>query len=584
MYLDFLVKVPEKNGKISLNKRGGTTYVEYTYGRKYIPEKRYNIPQRTTIGKLSPDDDTMMVPNPNFIKYFPEVELPEEKNKSKRSSCLRIGAYVVIKKIIEDYGLDEMLHRIIGRDSGLFLDMAAYSIVTENNAGQYYPDYAYNHPLFTDHMKVYSDSKVSGFLQHVSDDQRIGFLNEWNAQRNHREKIYISYDSTNKHCEAGDIEMAEFGHPKDGIDFPVINYSIAYDHNNREPLYYEDYPGSIVDISQLQSMLEKAQGYGYKKVGFILDRGYFSKPNIRFMDKNGYDFVIMVKGMKALVRGIILENRGTFEEVRKNSIRQYKAYGTTIVRPLFASDEKPRYFHLYYSSQKHATEQENFEGKLDRMKKSLKKVYGKAKVLDPSYERYFKPIYFKEGTEEQLLQLVQEKTDVIEEEIHLCGYFCIVTSKKMDAKDALELYKSRDSSEKLFRGDKSYLGNSTLRVQTDEAADAKIFIEFVALIIRNRLYTSLKDQLLVDDSKANYMNVCAAIKELEKIEMIRQNDGEYRLDHAVTATQKAILKAFKMDASKIQYEASKIRDYLKEVEASGKTKENNFNDSPDREG
>ena len=34
-----------------------------------------------------------------------------------------------------------------------------------------------------------------------------------------------------------------------------------------------------------------------------------------------------------------------------------------------------------------------------------------------------------------------------------------------------------------------------------------------------------------------------------------QTDGEYRLDHAVTATQKAILKAFKMDAAYIQKEA-----------------------------
>ena len=32
-----------------------------------------------------------------------------------------------------------------------------------------------------------------------------------------------------------------------------------------------------MDISQLQFMLEKAKGYGYKKVGFILDRGYFGK-------------------------------------------------------------------------------------------------------------------------------------------------------------------------------------------------------------------------------------------------------------------------------------------------------------------
>ena len=562
MYFDFLVKIPEDTGKISLNRRNGTTYIEYTYGRRYVPEKKYNVPRRTTIGKMDLSDPTMMYPNPTFLKFFPEVALPEEKERSKRSSCLRIGSYILIKKIVLDYGLDEMMKRIIGKDSGLFLDLAAYSIISENNAGQYYPDYGYNHPLFTEKMRIYSDSKVSDFITRITPDQSIGFLNEWNARRDHREKIYISYDSTNKACQAGNIEIAEYGHSKDGKDYPIFNYSIAYDRENKEPLFYEEYPGSIVDTAQLQIMLDKAKGYGYKNCGFILDRGYFSKANIRFMDKNGFDFIIMVKGMKSLVRELILEKRGTFEEVRANSIRQYKTYGTTIERPLFASDEKNRYFHLYYSSQRHATEQELLEARIDRMKKNLKKIYGKVEELPREYQHYFKPFYFHEGQEDQLLQLAMEKTDVIEEEIHLCGYFCIVTSRKMTAKDALELYKSRDESEKLFKGDKSYLGNSAVRVQSDEAADAKIFIEFVALVIRNKIYTSLKDAVLEDDSRANYMNVPAAIKELEKIEMIRQNSGEYRLDHAVTATQKAILKAFQMDAAYIQKEAAKIREAL----------------------
>ena len=562
MYFDFLVKIPEDTGKISLNRRNGTTYIEYTYGRRYVPEKKYNVPRRTTIGKMDLSDPTMMYPNPNFLKFFPEVEMSEEKERSKRSSCLRIGSYILIKKIIADYGLDEMMKRIIGKDSGLFLDLAAYSIISENNAGQYYPDYGYNHPLFTEKMRIYSDSKVSDFITRITPDQSIGFLNKWNARRDHREKIYISYDSTNKACQAGNIEIAEYGHSKDGKDYPIFNYSIAYDRENKEPLFYEEYPGSIVDTAQLQIMLDKAKGYGYKNCGFILDRGYFSKANIRFMDKNGFDFIIMVKGMKSLVRELILEKRGTFEEVRANSIRQYKTYGTTIERPLFASDEKNRCFHLYYSSQRHATEQELLEARIDRMKNNLKKIYGKVEELPREYQHYFKPVYFHEGQEDQLLQLAMEKTDVIEEEIHLCGYFCIVTSRKMTAKDALELYKSRDESEKLFKGDKSYLGNSAVRVPSDEAADAKIFIEFAALVIRNKIYTSLKDAVLEDDSRANSMNVPAAIKELEKIEMIRQTSGEYRLDHAVTATQKAILKAFQMDAAYIQKEAAKIREAL----------------------
>ena len=58
-------------------------------------------------------------------------------------------------------------------------------------------------------MKQYSDSTVSDFLNSVTDDQSTGFLNTWNESRNYREKIYISYDSTNKNCQAGDIEMVQ---------------------------------------------------------------------------------------------------------------------------------------------------------------------------------------------------------------------------------------------------------------------------------------------------------------------------------------------------------------------------------------
>ena len=544
MYLDTRVKIPQIKGKIYETVIKGVTYINYEYDRVYKPEKKYNIPKRTTIGKRCENDPSMMYPNMNYLKFFPDAKLPDETRKKDRSSCLNVGAFIVIRKIIKEYKLDEMLERIIGKDSGLFLDIAAYSIITECNAGQYYPDYAYRHPLFTENMKVYSDTKVSDFLNDITIDQSIDFLNEWNEGRDHREQIYISYDSTNKSCQAGDIEIAEFGHSKEGEDKPLFNYSIAYDTNNREPLFYEEYPGSIVDISQLQYMLEKAAGYGYKKVGFILDRGYFCKENINFMDKSGYDFVIMVKGMKKLVDELVLENKGKFEDNRTNSIREYRTNGMTVKRKLFPTDERDRYFHIYYSSNKYVSERETVESKIDRMARYLKKQEGKEIEIGESFNKYFDLIYYHQGQEDQKFMFGRELDDVINREISLCGYFVIITSRKMTAREALTLYKSRDGSEKLFRGDKSYLGNKSLRVHSDESIDAKIFLEFVALIIRNKIYTSLKDEVLKSDIKSNYMTVPAAIKELEKIEMIRLPDNIYRLDYAVSATQKTILKAF----------------------------------------
>lgn len=562
MYLDCVVDIPDCPGKISKITKGQTVYVRYVVERTYNSEKKYTSPNHRVIGKLV--DDNRMIPNENFLKYFGDVELPELRRDNKRSSCLKVGAFLVIRKIIEEYKLADMLMKYMGaKNSGLFLDLASYSIITENNAAQYYPEYAFNHPLFTGGMHMYSDSKISGFLSGIEDEQRIGFLNEWNAAKDHREKIYISYDSTNKNCQAGELQMVEFGHPKEDKGLPVFNYSVAYDTNNREPLFYEQYPGSIVDVSQLQFMLEKAKGYGYKHVGFILDRGYFSKENIGYMDECGYDFVIMVKGMNSLVKELIMEKRGSFEEDRDCHIREYRVFGTTIKRQLYATDKKERYFHLYYSEQKACAEKEQIESKIERMAKCLEQWKGQTRTISEGFKTYFDlEIYEPDGT----FLFAREKKEAIIEEKRLCGYFVIVTSERMTAKEALELYKGRDASEKLFRGDKTYLGNKSLGVASDQVAAGKIFVEFVALIIRNRIHTLLKDEMKKLDKKPNYMTVPAALRELEKIEMIRMTDGKYRMDHAVTATQKAILNAFGIDGGYIKKATAQLTDMLCKTE------------------
>lgn len=569
MYLDFKVKIPSDSAGITRKKIKGTTYIYYSYEHNYSSEKGYTVPKSTSIGKCTDDEPDLMYPNTNFLKFFPSEELPETKGGAHRSGCLRIGTYLVLRRIIAEHHLDEMIGNIIGKNSGLFLDLAVYSIIAENNAGQYYPDYAFNHPLFTDRMKIYSDSKVSAFINSITGDQSRAFLDEWNEKQDHSQKIYISYDSTNKNCQAGDIDFVEYGHPKEDTGAPVINYSVAYDRNNAKPLYYEDYPGSIVDVSQLQYMLEKAGGYGYKNVGFILDRGYFSKENIHYMDKYGYEFVIMMKGMKELVKSLVLEVKGTFEEDRRYSIRDYKVSGITVKKQLYPSDEKERYFHIFYNDRKRSSEHEAIEAKIDRMAECLHKHEGtKYEIKGSGFAKYFDLIYYNKGKKDEKFMYGRELCDVINEEIRLCGYFVIITSEKMTAAQALELYKSRDASEKLFRGDKSYLGNKSFRVHTSESVHAKIFIEFVALIIRSRFYTCLKEQMQ-KNGKKNYMTVPAAIRELEKIELIRQSDREYRMDYAVTATQKEILKAFNMTAANIRTQASVMNEDLMKIEKEG---------------
>lgn len=558
MYLNTTVKIPEIKGKIITKKKGTTTYILYQYGSEYRPEKQYSVPLRTIVGKISSSDSTLMIPNEKFQSYFPDVELPEELPLAYRSCCLKIGSCIIIQKILNEYKLIPMLKKRFGSDTGLILDLVSYLIIEEENAGQYYPDFAFTHPLLTDKMTIYSDSKVSRLLNTISKDQCIGFLDDWNAKRDHKSRVYVSYDSTNKNSEAGDIDIVEFGKAKDDKGFPVFNLSIAMDRTNRIPLFYEEYPGSVTDVSQFTFMVDKVLEYGYKQIGFILDRGYFSKENIRYIDENGYSFIIMCKGCKTLASSLVLENRGTFEAKREAAIRAYKVYGITTTAKLYEDDTAERYFHIYYNPSKQAAERERLEQRIEKLRQFMDRHVGKDEKFGKTYQEYFHLHYSKQG----IFLGADERTDVIERELQLCGYFCIITSEKMTASQALIQYKGRDISEKLFQSDKTFIGSKSERVQSSQSMSSKIFIEFVALIVRNRIYNLLKEQMIRMETKQKYMTVPAAIRELEKIEMVRRNGRNYKLDHAVTRTQKLILNSFGLDETDIQKRAEEYGKLL----------------------
>ena len=476
------------------------------------------------------------------------IAVAEEENITKAAKKLYLTqptVSVAIKEIEEHYGarfferINQRLH--ITEEGKRFLDYAKHFIAMYDEM-----EIAFKNTDFTGRLRIGASVNIGTYymprLIREFQDRYPGI------------KVQVKINTTavvEKELLDGKLDLA------------LVGGTIQSEHIVAEPLFYEKYPGSLNDISQLQFMLDKASGYGYKKIGFILDRGYFSCENIQYMDKCGYSFVIMVKGMSALVNELILENKGTFENKRVNNIYEYGVYGKTIRHKLYASDKKERYFHLYHSISKESAERIEIENRINQMTKYMKKYQNKVKEFGPGFEKYFN-LYYDEKS--QAFILPEERCSVVERELDLAGYFCIVTSEKMSAKEAIELYKSRDVSEKLFRGDKSYLGNKSIRVYSEESAGAKIFVEFVAMIVRCKMYIKLKEEMKKLDKKLNYMTVPAAIKELEKIEMVRQLDNIYRLDHAVTANQKVILKAFGLDANSIKYFASELSKELKKSE------------------
>ena len=558
-YYSGLVDYPHDNHKVTKKMaENGKYYVRLETDRKYNPEKKYNVPVRVTIGVLDENDNTKMHPNENFKIYFPDVKIEKEDEESNRSQCLRVGAYSLIKNIFNETKLNDIINPLFKEKSGLIKDLVSYEIIEESNVMQHFEDYEYNHPLFNENMHIYSDSSVSDLLsKNITPDDINTFINAWTKINKSKGKVYISYDSTNSNCQAMDIDLCEMGHAKLNPAKPIVNLSIAFDEDNKIPLFYELYSGSIPDISCIETMINKAKGFGFNDACFILDRGYFSKNNIRNIVKQGYDFLIAARNREGFIDDLISECDLSFKSNRKNRVNNQNIYGTSYKKKLFGLNDEV-YVHVFFNAGKYPSILQNVENDIAIHAERLNKL--KFEIIDPDFKDSYHELIIDKDNK---LIAFRENEKVIEDIEKYLGYFVLITSEKMTYAEAFNKYSGRDQSEKLFKSGKSFLGGDAYRVHTKQSLESKTLITFIALIIRNAIYNKLmSEKYLINEPDNNIFSVPEAIKQLEKIEMIKYNDT-YRLSSALSRNQKKLLKAFNMNSGSILMEAQYIAETLK---------------------
>lgn len=521
--------VQRPSRSVSVNRKSGT-YIYYTKGVKYSSASKKSNPIRVAIGKL--DDEGMLIPNQNYFEIFGYED--DVIDATDRSDVIVTGPHFIANKIAEDLQLNVLLESIFD-EADKILDIAVYMIMSESNVMQYFEDYGYNHSLF--HESNFSDSTICDLFSGLKLKDIDTFIKGWVA-RNATEGIYISYDSTNMNCVAGNIELAEYGHAKDNEELPQVNVSLGYDQTNGHPLFYELYPGSIIDNTECTKMVERATMYGVKKIGFILDRGYFSVRNIKYFEDHGYGYLIMAKSKAKFIQKVLIEYGATLRHGYHHYIKDYELYGMTVKNNLF-NTEKNQYIHIYYNGVEGEKERIKINNHFEEMDRKLEELKMKKIKREEDMNSFSK--YYKLKFDENGYFLAYQRIDsVMKKLLDNTGYFVLISSEEMEASEALGLYRERDAVEKIFRMEKSYLGNDVFRVHTNEKLESKVFVSFIALIIRNEVYKSLK--VLSRKNKKEY-TVPKVLRELERMYVTKLSDEKYHVRYNLTKKQKAILKA-----------------------------------------
>ena len=285
-------------------------------------------------------------------------------------------------------------------------------------------------------------------------------------------------------------------------------------------------------------MVERAEHYGCKGIGFVLDRGYFSLSNIRFYEERGYDYIIMTKGNAVFIREAVEECSAVLKNGYNCFLEKHELYGITIEKKLFLPSDKKQYVHVYYDERKAAEEIIVLNKRFAMMDRHLEEKKEKKTVRKEElkeYENYYRLRYDDNG----YFLSYQRKEKEVKKLADKCGIFAIVTSEKMSAEEALDTYRNRDVVEKIFRMDKSYLGNDVFRVHDNEKLEGKMFVSFVALVIRSAIQQKLKP--LYKKNRKEY-TVPMALRQHERLGLTKLSDDKYHLRYALTNKQKALLE------------------------------------------
>ena len=124
------------------------------------------------------------------------------------------------------------------------------------------------------------------------------------------------------------------------------------------------------------------------------------------------------------------------------------------------------------------------------------------------------------------------------------GYFLIFTTD-MDAtpEDSLYHYRAKDTIEKLFAQIKCDMEGNRVRTHNEQTTDGKVFVTFIACVIRTYLLCKLKNYLA--DNSTSLKKV---FSQLSNITIISGSNG-FRFTKALTKKQKQILKPFAADTA-----------------------------------
>ena len=473
MVILITMKKDEKTGYY-INEVNGRKYAYIQKSHVWNKEKKQAETSLEYVGKI--DDEGNFIPKK---KHLVKADITEDSQLSMLEEK-RIGMVRVLWRISSEIKLTETLKEAFPKTWRAILSVAFYYVSSGRNAAYLFPSWAEDHesPLLG---KELTDPDISLLFSGMEEARRKEFLKAWRNAAASGKACFNDITSISSYSHEN--EMVEFGYNRDHEDLPQVNLGLIVDSGSRLPLYYHVHDGSIHDVSSLEHVMREGFAFNMHKLMFVMDKGFYSRQNVSAMYSNKYGFIIAMTLSSGSAKKAIDEVRSTIRHpMNIITTDNGEAIYAKTIDSYWGSESYhwPCRFHVYTS------ENEDIGRRGIRLDIKLQECFNELNAGEwveahvPLYAKYFDMNECENGVK----TYDYKEEALVKAESHYSGYLVLVTDQvELSAKEALDIYRSKDAVEKAFYDLKNEQDAKRLGTHGVAAMDGKLFTLFISAIL-----------------------------------------------------------------------------------------------------
>lgn len=495
----------------------------YLVTNQWNPERKMPVPLRKHLGAYDPEAGTVSVSvalagHPGLTVPLSEVKeraakggdvakwLAAEGEKSwpgtarAKVELERIevwGVTAAFMALAAKTGLDTALAEGFGKDDAEALLALAIHRAATGHAAFRAAAWLEGTPLAKVKRDL-SSAGISRLHRRIGEnvDGQARFRRAWLERCGHPRSLVC--DTTSISTRSVRLRDAEYGYNRDHESLPQVNLILVHAREKGLPLAWRLVPGSVPDVATLTNTARFLREDGLAEFGFALDKGFYSRANLRDLAAAGLDFVVGVPLHVKWAQAMLRRKRTALESLKRMfSFGNRELHHVSEPVELACGEETVRAVaHLYLDPLRR---QDMLAGLKRRVMALVEKAGGerfrnRREAVEwlaenaGGLERCF-AIRNQAGTAG-----IVHRPGAMARAGAAMGYSLLLASDRgRDREGVLGDYRSRDAVEKLFDMLKNHLDGNRLRTGEEEAVQGRLAIGFTGLVLRQSLENALKD-------------------------------------------------------------------------------------------